>query len=120
MTRMVMCARTPFFLTTKKLCEGGGKSRGSKGGQNHRTSPRRSRSTAPLGAIQPPTSVRQVRNCAEFFEIVLCKIILYQDLGENSQDLGIYIACLRNEIRNCVMKSVITPITFNYVSITRN
>ena len=61
-----------------------------------------------------------VRNCAESFEIVLCKIILYQDLGENSQDLGIYIACLRNEIRNCVMKSVITPITFNYVSITRN
>lgn len=61
-----------------------------------------------------------VRNCAEIFEIVLCKIILYQDLGENSQDLGIYIACLRNEIRNCVMKSVITPITFNYVSITRN
>ena len=49
----------------KKLCEGGGKSRGSKGGQNHRTSPRRSRSTAPLGAIQPPTSVRHAAISAQ-------------------------------------------------------
>ena len=39
-----------------------------------------------------------VRNCAEMFEILLCKLILYQDLGKNSQDLGTqlywYLSCL--------------------------